>query len=120
MKGDVLYVKIQWAEILFPQSEWAPKSVIRQLLLLLTGLLSRRNCWVKEIYRAYPYYENLDYFIIWGISYYEQIIDERSTIIEAKKNFSFVINNYLNTEYALDCEFKIDLINDTLASKEII
>ena len=39
--------------------------------------------------------------------------------MNAKKNFSFVIKNYPNTEYALDSEFKLDLINDVLASKEM-
>ena len=40
-------------------------------------------------------------------------------IEEAKKNFNEVINRFPKTEYALDSEFKIDLINDTLASKEM-
>ena len=78
---------------------------------------------LERFIKVYPYYKNLDYvYYLMGISYYEQIIDEKKdlqSIIEAKKNFSYVINNYPNTEYALDCEFKIDLINDTLASKEM-
>ena len=57
-----------------------------------------------------------------GLCWYEQIIDEKKdleTIIKAKEKFTYLINNYPNTEYALDAEFKIDLINDTLASKEM-
>ena len=57
-----------------------------------------------------------------GLCFYEQIIDEKKdlqTIIRAKEYFLVIINDYPNTEYALDAEFKIDLINDTLASKEM-
>ena len=38
---------------------------------------------------------------------------------DSKKTFEYIINNYPNTEYALDAEFKIDLLNDMLASKEM-
>ena len=37
-----------------------------------------------------------------------------------QKNFNIVLNNYPNTEYAIDAEFKIDLIDDILAAKEIL
>ena len=78
---------------------------------------------LERFIKVYPYYKNLDYvYYLMGISYYEQIIDEKDlqSIIEAKKNFSYVINNYPNTEYALDCEFKLDLINDIENQKKCI
>ena len=56
------------------------------------------------------------------VSYYGQIVDETkdlNSIINAKKNFELIIKKFPNTEYALDSEFKIDLINDILASKEM-
>jgi outer membrane protein assembly factor BamD len=46
------------------------------------------------------------FIIYWVIIYYEQIVDEKKdlqSIIEAKKYFEIVINNYKNTDYALDC-----------------
>ena len=71
----------------------------------------------------YPKSKNLDYaYYLLGVSYYEQIIDEKKdlqSIIKAKQYFEIVINNYSKTNYALDAEFKIDLINDTLAAKEM-
>ena len=78
---------------------------------------------LKRFLKVYPYYENLDYvhYLI-GLCYYEQIIDEKKdlrTMIEAKKTFINLINKYPQTDYALDAEFKIGLINDTLASKEM-
>ena len=57
-----------------------------------------------------------------GLCWYEQIIDEKKdlqTIIKAKEKFSFLIKKFPSTEYALDAEFKIDLINDTLTAKEM-
>ena len=37
----------------------------------------------------------------------------------AKEQFEKVIKDYPNTEYALDAKFKLDLIQDILASKEM-
>ena len=57
-----------------------------------------------------------------GICYYEQIVDEKKdlqSIINAKKNFNIILKDYPNTEYAMDADFKIDLINDILAAKEM-
>ena len=54
--------------------------------------------------------------------YYEQIVDEKKDLgplLNAQKEFKFIINNYPNSDFALDAKFKIDLINDILASKEI-
>jgi len=39
--------------------------------------------------------------------------------VEAKKNFIKVVNKFPKTEYALDAKFKLDLINQILASKEM-
>ena len=40
-------------------------------------------------------------------------------LIKAKENFLIILNNYPKTDYAIDASFKLDLINDTLASKEM-
>jgi outer membrane protein assembly factor BamD len=41
------------------------------------------------------------------------------SILNAKNTFEIVINKFPNTEYALDAEFKISLIDEILASKEM-
>ena len=49
-------------------------------------------------------------------------IDEKKDLeplLQSKKKFEFVIKNYPNTDFALDSNFKIDLIQETLASKEM-
>ena len=54
--------------------------------------------------------------------YYEQIIDEKKDlgpILNAQDNFNYVIKNYPNTDFALDAKFKLDLIDNVLASKEM-
>ena len=39
--------------------------------------------------------------------------------MKSKEYFDFLINNFPKTEYAVDAKFKIDLINDILAAKEM-
>ena len=124
--GDVLYAakKFNEAETLFPQSTWAPKS----------ALMAAYSYYVQDYYgdaiaelerfvKVYPLHKNVDYaHYLLGICYYEQIVDEKKdlkAIIEAEKKFIFVLEKYPNTEYAVDAKFKIDLINDILASKEM-
>ena len=57
-----------------------------------------------------------------GLSYYEQIVDEKkdlNSILNSKKIFLRILNNYPNTDFAIDAQFKLDLINDILAAKEM-
>jgi len=124
--GDVLFAakKFNEAEILFPQSEWAPKSALMAAYSYYTqDYYKDAIAELKRFIRVYPYYKDLDYaYYLLAISHYEQIVDEKKdlqSIIDAKKNFSLLIKDYPNTEYALDAEFKLDLINDILASKEM-
>ena len=125
-KGDVVFAakKFNEAETLFPQSKWAPKSALMAAFSYYSqDYYDDALAELKRFLKVYPYYENLDYvhYLI-GLCYYEQIIDEKKdlrTMIEAKKTFINLINKYPQTDYALDAEFKIGLINDTLASKEM-
>ena len=39
--------------------------------------------------------------------------------MKSKEYFEYILENYPNTEYAFDASFKIELINDMLAAKEI-
>ncbi len=124
--GDVIYAakKFNEAEMLFPQAETAPRS----------ALMAAYSYYVQDYYgdaiaelerfiKIYPKYKNLDYVhYLLGICFYEQIVDEKKdlrSIERAKNKFQYVIGNYPDTEYAIDSEFKIDLINDMLASKEM-
>ena len=124
--NDVIYAakKFNEAETLFPQSEWAPKS----------ALMAAYSYYVQDYYSdaiaelirfisVYPFHKDLDYVhYLLGVCYFEQIVDEKKdlqSIKNAKTKFLFVLNKYPKTEYALDAEFKLNLINDILASKEM-
>ena len=124
--GDVLFAakKFNEAETLFPQSEWAPKSALMAAYAYYTqDYYSDTIAELERFIRVYPLNKNLDYvYYLLGISYYEQIVDEKKdlqSIIKAKEYFKIVSKNYPNTNYSLDAEYKIDLVNDTLASKEM-
>ena len=116
--------KFNEAEILFPQSAWAPKAALMAAYsyysqdYYLDGIQE-----LKRFVKVYPKHKNIDYaYYLLGVSYYEQIVDEKKdleSIINAKKTFNLLITNYPNNEYSLDAEFKLDLINDILASKEM-
>ena len=125
-KGDVLYAakKFNEAELLFPQSEWAPKSALMaSYAYYIQDYYSDAIAELERFLKIYPKYKYIDYvYYMLGICYYEQIVDEKkdlNSIIKSKEFFSYVIKTFPNSDYALDSEFKIDLINDILASKEI-
>ena len=125
-EGDVLYAadKFNEAELLFPQSEWAPKSALMAAYAYYSqDYLKDAIAELDRFLKIYPKHKNLDYvYYLLAISYYEQIIDETKdlqSIIKAKQYFEIVIRDYPKTSYALDSEFKIDLVNDILAAKEM-
>ncbi len=124
--GDVLYAanKFNEAEILFPQSEWAPKSAIMAAYSYYTqDYYGDTIAELERFIKVYPLNKNLDYvYYLLGVCYYEQIVDEKKdlqSITKAKKYFQILIKSYPNTLYSLDAEYKIELVNDTLAAKEM-
>tara|TARA_Y100000591_G_scaffold120360_1_gene102821 strand:- start:393 stop:1226 length:834 start_codon:yes stop_codon:yes gene_type:complete len=112
------------AEILFPQSQWAPKSVLmasysyylqNYYSLAIENIKRYFKTYPKDINKAYAHY-------LLAICYYETIEGEKkdlAPLILSKKEFNFIIKNFPNTDYAYDAKYKIDLINDTLAAKEV-
>ena len=124
--GDALYAALKFneAELLFPQSTSAPKSALMAAYAYYSqDYYKDAIAELDRFLKVYPKNNNLDYvYYLMGISYYEQIVDEKKdlqSIIKAKQYFEIVIKDYPKTSYALDSEFKIDLINDLLASKEM-
>ena len=112
------------AELLYPQSEWASKSsLMASYAYYIEGNYSGALYNLERFLKTYPKDPRMDYvYYLIGLSYYENIEGEKKDIkplIEAKNKFKFVIQNYPNTDFALDSKFKIDLINDVLASKEM-
>ena len=124
--GDALFAakKFNEAETLFPQSEWAPKSALMAAYSYYKqDYYGDTIAELERFIRVYPFSKNLDYaYYLLAVSYYEQIVDEKKdlqSIIKSKKYFEIVTKNFPNTSYSIDSEYKIDLVNETLASKEI-
>ena len=124
--GDVLYAakKFNEAEILFPQAASAPQSALMAAYSYYTqDYYGDAIAELKRFLKVYPAHKDIGYvYYMIAICYYEQIVDEKKdlqSIINAKKNFNIILKDYPNTEYAMDAEFKIDLINDILAAKEM-
>ena len=109
---------------MFPQSKWAAKST----LMAAYAYYSQDYYYdtieeLKIFLRKYPKHKDIDYAnYMMALAYYEQIVDEKkdlNSILLSKEKFKFVINEFPETDYALDAKFKLDLINDILASKEM-
>ena len=112
------------AELLFPQSEWAPKSALMaSYSFYMVNFYSEALSNLERYLKTYPTDKNLAYanYLI-AMCYYEAIEDEKrdsAPLLKAKNQFTFVVTNYPNTEFALDAKFKLGLIEDILASKEM-
>ena len=124
--GDVIYAakKFNEAELLYPQSEWAPKSVLLAAYSYYSqNYYERALSELNRFFKKYPKHKNIDYaHFLYAMCYYENIIDEKKDLeplLISKKRFQFVVQNFPDTDFAQDANFKINLINDVLASKEM-
>jgi len=125
-KGDALYAakKFNEAEILFPQSEYAPKAALMAAYSYYTqNYYGDAIAELERFLKIYSNHPNIDYAeYLLGLCYYEQIVDEKKdlqSIISSKIVFLNLIEKYPNTDFAIDAKFKLDLINDILAAKEM-
>jgi outer membrane protein assembly factor BamD len=124
--GDPYFAasKFLESEILYPQSKWASRSALMAAYsYYLQNYYSESISTLERYLKSYPQDDNLVYahYLI-AMCYYESIVDEKrdsGSITEAKIKFNFIINNYPSSEFAIDASFKIDLIQDLLASKEM-
>tara|TARA_B100001778_G_C18589800_1_gene631710 strand:+ start:1335 stop:2174 length:840 start_codon:yes stop_codon:yes gene_type:complete len=125
-EGDALYAARHFtdAELLFPQSEWAPKSLLMAAYSYYSqDYFADAIAELERFIKTYPQSNRLDYaYFLLATCYYEKIIDEKKDLeplIKAKETFKFVIQEYPNTDFALDAKFKLNLIDETLAGKEM-
>ena len=116
--------KFNEAELLFPQSKWAPKAALMSAYSYYDfSYYSEAIDEVDRFLKTYPNSSRKSYaHYIKAMSYYNQIVDEKKDlgpILEAKKSFQFVISEYPNSDYAMDAKFKLELIEEILAGKEM-
>tara|TARA_B100000029_G_scaffold144280_1_gene139476 strand:- start:4975 stop:5808 length:834 start_codon:yes stop_codon:yes gene_type:complete len=125
-EGDPYFAakKFLEAELLFPQSQWAPRSALMaSYSYYLQNYYSEALSNLERYLKTYPTDNNLVYahYLI-AMCYYETIEDEKrdsDPLIKAREKFNFLVEKYPNTDFALDSKFKLDLIEDILASKEM-
>jgi outer membrane protein assembly factor BamD len=126
LNGDTLYAanKFREAELIFPQSEWAPMaSLMSAYAYYSDDYYLEAIDQIKDYMRKYPNHINNDYaHFILAMCYYENIVDEKrdlEPLLNSKKEFELIIREYPDTDFALDANFKIELIKDRLAGKEM-
>ena len=125
-EGDALYAsrKFDEAEILFPQSIWAAKASLMSAYALYS-----QNYYDDAIFnlerhiKNYPKDKDLVYahYLI-AICYFEQLYDERKDLkplVKAREKFEHILKKYPNTDYAIDAKWKMGLIVDQMAAKEM-
>tara|TARA_B100000886_G_scaffold197539_1_gene136174 strand:+ start:1037 stop:1867 length:831 start_codon:yes stop_codon:yes gene_type:complete len=124
--GDVLFAakKFNEAELLYPQSEWAPKAALMAAYSYYSqDYFFDAEYELNRFLKIYPNDKNLPYaHYLLGMVYYERIVDEKKDLeplLKAEEKFKFVEKNYPNTDFALDSSYKLDYIKDYLASKEM-
>ena len=125
-KGDALFAskKFDEAEILFPQSIWAAKaSLMSAYALYSQNYYDDAIFNLKRHIRNYPKDKDLVYahYLI-AICYFEQLYDERKDLkplVKALERFEHILKKYPNTDYAIDAKWKMGLIVDQMAAKEM-
>tara|TARA_B100000401_G_C52773770_1_gene704576 strand:+ start:448 stop:1284 length:837 start_codon:yes stop_codon:yes gene_type:complete len=112
------------AELMFPQSEWASKSALMAAYsYYLQNYYAEALSNLERFLKTYPNDKNLVYvhYLI-GMCYYETIEDEKrdsGPLNQAKIKFKFIVDEYPNSDFAMDSRFKLGLIEDILAAKEM-
>ena len=124
--GDIFFAakKFNEAEMMFPQSKWAPKmSLMAAYAYYSQDYYGDAILELDRFIKLYSNHKDLDYaYYLLAVVYFEQIVDETkdtNSILEAKKYFEIVVQKFPNTDYELDSQFKLGLIDNILASKEM-
>ena len=125
-KGDVFFAakKFNEVELLYPQSIWAPRSTLMAAYSYYSQMyFTDAIVELERFLDKYQNHPNTDYaYYLLAICHYNQIVDEKKDlgeIIKAKEYFILLIDKFPNTDFAEDSKFKLDLIEEILASKEL-
>ena len=116
--------KFNEVEILFPQSQMAPRAALMAAYSYYSqNYYADSIAELERFIKIYSNNKNIDYAeYLLALCYYEQIVDEKKdleSIENSKKIFLSITKKYPNSDFAIDSEFKLNLINDMLAAKEM-
>ena len=125
-EGQYYYAsnKFLEAENILPKiNDSAKASLMSSYCLYLINFYGESEDGLERFIKKYPANENIPYaYYLLAIIYYEQILDEAKDIVPllvSKEKINFFLKEFPDTEYALDLKFKLDLINNQLAAKEL-
>ena len=125
-EGDFFYAqkKFSEAELNFDKVELSAKASIMtsySLYGINSFSLALEN--INRYLKKYPADKNLIYaHYLTALIYFEQISDEKKDIeplLKAQNKINFFLKEFPDTEYAIDLQFKKDLIINQLAAKEL-
>ena len=125
-KGDYFFASKKFfeAELSFKVLEYASKSAIMGCYSLYgINFFDDALVNLERFLRQYPADKNIIYahYLI-AIIYYEQITDEKKDmepLLKTKNKIDFFLKKYPDNEYAIDLQFKKDLIINQMAAKEL-
>ena len=124
MVAIFLLKKFSEAELNFKVVELAAKSAIMSSYSLYgINFYTQALTNLERFLKKYPADKNIIYahYLI-AIIYYEQIEDEAKDLlplIKANQKIEFFLEEFPNSDYALDLRFKKNLIQNQLAAKEL-
>ena len=124
--GDIFFAakKFNEVELLYPQSIWASRSTLMAAYSYYSQLyFTDAIIELERFLDKYKNHPNTDYaYYLLAICHYNQIVDEKKDlgeIVKAKQYFILLIKEYPNTDFAEDAKFKLELVEEILASKEL-
>ena len=125
-RGDTFFAvkKFNEVELLYPQSIWAPRSTLMAAYAFYSDLyFSDAIFELERFLTKYKNHPNIDYaYYLLAICHYNQIVDEKKDlgeIVKAQNYFNLLLKEFPETDFAEDAKFKLELIQEILASKEI-
>jgi outer membrane protein assembly factor BamD len=116
--------KFKMVEKDYSYTEWAPKSLLMMAYVYYEANRCTDTLSVLERYvKFYPNNSERVYVeYLKGVCYFEEVSEfskDQEKTVKAINQFKFLINSYPNTEYADDAKYKLDLLNDLMAGKEM-
>ena len=125
-RGDIFFAvkKFNEVELLYPQSIWAPRSTLMAAYAFYSDLyFSDAIFELERFLTKYKNHPNIDYaYYLLAICHYNQIVDEKKDLGEiknAQSYFNLLLKEFPETDFAEDAKFKLELIQEIHASKEI-
>jgi len=123
-KAEAAVEKFKMVEKDYSYTEWAPKSLLMMAYVYYEA--NRCSDTFSILERYVKYYPNSSERIyveyLKGVCYFEEVSEfskDQEKTIKAIDQFKLLIKNYPNTEYAENAKYKLDLLYDLMAGKEM-